>query len=76
MTSKSSWTDMPIKSGLRPFERDMRLDLWVRPRKDSSYPQFRREIPASERVRGYGESIRTQGLGYPRTFESAAIGGS
>jgi len=54
----------------------MRLDLWVRPRKYSSYPQFRREIPASERVRGYGESIRTQGLGYPRTFESAAIGGS
>ena len=54
----------------------MRLDLRVRPRKYWSYPQFRLEIPVCERVRGYGERIRTQGLGCPRAFESAAIGGS
>jgi hypothetical protein len=54
----------------------MKRDLRVHPRKYSSYPQFSLEIPAYERIRGYGEGIRTQGLGYPRTFESAAIGGS
>ena len=33
-------------------------------------------MPACERVRGYGERTRTQGLGSPRAFESAAIGES
>jgi hypothetical protein len=54
----------------------MRRDLKVLPTKYSSYPQFRREIPSYKRVQGYGERIRTQGLGYPQAFESAAIGGS
>ena len=40
------------------------------------YRQFMSEIPAYERVQGYRKRIRTQGLGYPQAFESAAIGGS
>jgi len=38
--------------------------------------QVKREIPACERVRGYGDLIRTRASGCSQSFESAVIGGS
>ena len=40
----------------------MRLDQPAHQMKSWSYPQFKREIPAIERIEGYRERIRTQSL--------------